>query len=474
MSAPKKKATTDASKRPKLSAVTKSLLTPKSQFNLLNGEVNLVDIMKESLAVVASRRKNEPTSLRSLRDIRSLAVPVMHFYLQYLLGVSYIKSATMLEIIGGTGTGKTTLAFKLAGEVAVAGVPTYYQETESKIMEGDQISRILSPDAEIAGKIYNRAICVDEAHSLGESTQKLENWVYDLRGKGPGKKDKRIPDSTPCFLVIDSWSKLMSENEACGYQDYSDLMSDENKKKRKEVGEGSNQGHAKHAHGWCRRLPYFLHDNNALLLIVSHKNDRVDMSGGHGPKMSADTAELYDITKIGGKAINQNAAIQLVLKAGGQAKNGSGDQTGTMIKMRVHKNSYGPKGRVIEYELRDHYTEGSQESPVRLDEGMAKWFADAKILDTTVERKRYTCEALDVYNGDGIELSAAFHARPDLMKAVALQLNIRGYTDPVEIIEEQVEVQLEDEKKTNRRSKKAVALNEVQEEEVLIDPGITA
>ena len=65
---------------------------------------------------------------------------------------------------------------------------------------------------------------------------------------------------------------------------------------------------------------------------------------------------------------------------------------------------------------------------------MAKWFTDEHILGTTAASKRFTCEKLGVIGGDATDLSKALHANPQIMAALAKDLCIKGYDDPVEEI----------------------------------------
>lgn len=427
MAAPKKKTV----RKPAASSV----------FNLLEGPENVVEAARTGLEALSARRKNEPTAFRSLTDIRRNSIPLRHFYLQYLFGMAYLPSSTVIEAIGAEGIGKTTLAFYIAGEAAMGNVPVYYQETEAKLMPEEQIIRCLSRDPILAQKIFSRAIGKDSAHEIREAIGKFEDWALTLRGKTYVSKDAVVPSINPLLGIIDTVSKLMAPGEAAGYHEYGDYQSEESKKKMKEVGGGSNLEHAKLFAAWCRRLPAFLEVNNGVLWLNSHQNDKIDMGGGGASYMSADAGKLYNKTKIGGKAFNQNAAIQLILAPSTLAKNGSGEITGRMVKVRVDKNSFGPDNRVIEYELRNRYTEDSDthlECPIRLDEGMAKWFADERILGTTVERKRYTCETLSVINGDGVDLAKALHANPETMQRLAKDLKIRGYEDPITEIEKEI------------------------------------
>ena len=407
---------------------------PSSVFNLLGGD-NVIQASAESLHALRSRRKNDPTNFRTLGEIKRNGIPIEHFYLQYFLGLSYIPSRCAIEIIGAEGIGKTTFVHNLIGMAARANVPSCYEETEGKPMMDEQVKRCLSTNRALADKIFERVGFTD-VREIRQATKFIDEWVFDMRGRALNNKECRIPHENPLLVAVDTWSKLMSPGQAAGYFEHGDFMKADQVKNLKEVGEGSNLEHAKHAAWWCRRLPYLLHDHNVLLVLVSHQNAKIDMGGGTS-YMSADTGKLYNKTKIGGNAFNQNCAIQIILAPGAMAKNGSNEVTGRIIRARVDKNSFGPDNRQIEYELRTRYTQDTaefQESPLQLDEAMAKWFTDEHVLGTTAASKRFTCEKLGVIGGDATDLSKALHARPEVMAALAKDLCIKGYDDPVEEI----------------------------------------
>lgn len=405
---------------------------PNSVFNLLVGD-SILDATAESLHALRARRKNDPTTVRSLHQIKRNGIPIEHFYLQFLLGMAYLPSRCVIELIGSEGIGKTTFLFHLLGMAGRANVPSLYQESEGKPMMEDQIRRCLSSNAELAEQLFSRAVSFADVREIRQSAKLMDEWVFDLRGRGTNNKEARLPDENPVAVAIDTWSKLMSPGQAAGYMDHGDFMKADQMKNLKEVGEGSNLEHSKHAAWWCRRLPYLLHDHNVVLFLNSHQNAKIEMGGTS--YMSGESGRMYNKTKIGGKAFDQNAALQIIMGAGGQAKNGSGQVTGKMIRMRVDKNSFGPDGRQIEYELRNVYTQDSDtflEPAVQFDEAMAKWFADTRMLNTVAEKKRYTCEALSVIGGSAEDLSKALHANLPTMTRLAKDLAIRGYNEIIE------------------------------------------
>jgi hypothetical protein len=246
-----------------------------------------------------------------------------------------------------------------------------------------------------------------------------------------------VPKSTPLVMAVDSWSKLMNASEAAGYYDYGDNLEAKAKKKQKGTNEGSNFVHSKWAHAWCRKLPSFLAVNNVILIIISHQNDSVDMGGGGSSFMSAESGALWNKKKIGGRAFNQNAALQLILARAGVAKDGTGNKIGTLIKMRVDKNSFGPTNRVMEYTLRnDRFadTEASLDPSLVFHEGLAKWFADERLLGTTASRKRYSCDPLGLVNATSEDFEYALQACPETLNEVGRSLQIYGYENVVDDI----------------------------------------
>jgi RecA/RadA recombinase len=413
--------------------------------DVMDPSFDFVGQMKEALALVEARTKNKSTHFVSYSEIQSSMVPFGHFLMQWLFGSYGIPSASVVDIIGAEHLGKSTNLMTWMGWAQLSGCPILVQLSESKPLTPDRVRRCMSTDPEKAEMMLEN-ISVEKIHSLDHSVEAMEKFVKLCREGAPHVGvDPLFPDKTkPIVIGVDSWSKFMSKGEAVGVYNYGDNLSEANKKKAKAIGEASNLGHSQHAAAWCRRLPYWLSENNVIVIMVHHQNDKIDMSGaGLASYMSADASALYNKTKIGGRALNQNAAMQVILARKGLVKDGSNNPIGTCIKMRADKNSYGPANRVIEYNLINEMnkdTENYLQSALDLDEGLCNLFVDKKILGTTVKSKRYSSKALGIEGATASEFSAMFHADKLLMAEVGKQLNITGYSDVVDQIKEEMEL----------------------------------
>lgn len=403
--------------------MTKTNRSPKSKvFDLLSDGNEFVAQTKESLMGMRARKKI-PTTLMSMSDIRRSFVPIPNFYVQGTFNTYGLQPGTVFEIIGPEGIGKTTLAFTIGGWAMSSGYPFYYLHTEGKLMDANRISRCLHTDKATAQRMLN-VMSIDEAYEIRHAVTNIEQWVDAVRNVN----DITVPMDIPLVVVIDTWSKLMSPGEAMGVYDI--IGEFDNKSKVKDLGTASNLEHSKITHYWCRRLPYWLKQNNVLLIVVSHQNQKVDMGFGGGSFMSADVAAGFNKTKIGGNALNQNTATQVILRRMGMAKNGSGDNIGTKVQMRVVKNSFGAEHNLCNYEVRTRPasdTDTYQEPALDFNEGMANWFAENKYLGTTVSRKRYSTTELGVTSVTAAEFCETFHAREDLKEKLGSQLGLIGY-----------------------------------------------
>ena len=429
-----------------------SLATPRAySFDILASENDdFVERTRESLETIRSKRTNRTAGFCAVSEIRQAMLPIRDFFMQHALGMYGFPQNALIDIIGPEGVGKSSLAFLLLGWALQSGCPCYYQETEGKQLPPDRILRMLSQDPKMAVRMLSR-IGRDQVHSLPLSVEYFEDWVDSMRGRGSkqGRESMNVPMDTPIIAVVDSWSKLMNSGEAAGFYDAGDHMSEEAKKKYKAVGEGSNLGHAKFAQDWCRRLPYYLVENNVILIIIEHQNEKVSMSQSPAgqkaaptfTQMSAETSAIFNKTKRGGRAFNQNSAIQLILARKSLAKFPDGKASGIIVRMRVDKNSFGPGGRVIEYEMRNehrHDTDTYLEPAIQFHDSMAKWFADDKLCGTTVYQKRYTSDEIGVTSVAASEFCAAFHANTALVNRLGQQLKMEGYVDIVDRVLQQI------------------------------------
>jgi RecA/RadA recombinase len=413
---------------------------PKYGFDILDGdeEDDVNNSIEKVLTSVIGRRKNQTVGFSSLADVREDMLPLNNFYLQWALGMYGIPTGSMVDIIGAEGIGKTTLAFQIMGWAMDAGCPAFYIECENKQLPARRILRALHTDKVRADKMLKR-LRRSQVNSLEHLEQEITDYVNAARGNTTLKDAKHIPLRVPIVIVVDPWSKLLSADEAVGFYGYGDNLSDANKAKLKAAGEASNMGHSKWAHAFCRRMPYFLRKNNVILIQIHHQNDDVDMGAKKGgPALPQIWKDLNNAKKIGGRAFNQNAAIQLILARGSEEKNSAKTAViGKNVLMKVHKNSYGTDKRQIGWTIRtDEFddTDTHYEAAISFDEQMANWMAANKYYGTSLSAKRFTCEALGVYSGRSGELCKAFNANIDLKSKLGSVLGIEGYIDTVEEI----------------------------------------
>ena len=411
-------------------------------FHFLDSEEDYGDKFKIALDGAVSSRKNQSVSFKKMSEIQEgFAFPFRHFLLQYAVGQYGIPSQKIIDIIGAEGIGKSTLVMDMLGSAMDVGCPALYIECESKQIPAPRVMRALHPSITRAYKMLNR-LRVEPVNSLDHMWQAMKDFVYIARGTKGTKDTPRVPMHVPIVIAVDPWSKLLNPDEAAGFYNYGDNMSDAKKKKFKEISEGSNLGHSKWAHKWCRLLPAFLKQYNVVLIIVHHQNDKIDM-GGSGPSfMTPETSALYNKTRIGGKALHQNTALTLILSRKGLAKNGSGDITGNMISCRVAKNSLGHDNIKFYYELRTGFyndTLTHMDSAINFNIGFATMCAEQKWMSTSVKGSKFSSPVLGVTEVSADEFCEAFDASQEVKFNLGKQLGINGYIDVVDNIKSMIE-----------------------------------
>jgi len=411
-------------------------------FHFLDSEEDYGDKFKIALDGAVSSRKNQSVSFKKMSEIQEgFAFPFRHFLLQYAVGQYGIPSQKIIDIIGAEGIGKSTLVMDMLGSAMDVGCPALYIECESKQIPAPRVMRALHPSISRAYKMLNR-LRVEPVNSLDHMWQAMKDFVYIARGTKGTKDTPRVPMHVPIVIAVDPWSKLLNPDEAAGFYNYGDNMSDAKKKKFKEINEGSNLGHAKWAHKWCRLLPAFLKQYNVVLIIVHHQNDKIDM-GGSGPSfMTPEASALYNKTRIGGKALHQNTALTLILSRRGLAKNGSGDITGNLISCRVAKNSLGHDNIKFYYELRTGFyndTLTHMDPAINFNIGFATMCAEQKWMSTSVKGSKFSSPVLGVTEVSADEFCEAFNANQEVKFNLGKQLGINGYVDVVDNIKSTIE-----------------------------------
>lgn len=418
-------------RKKKETSKTKSVAT-RGAFNLF--ESDIVSETQEMLAAMTAKKKNRPVTIKSMADVKSYLLPLDNLALQAVLGIRGLRGKTVCEIIGAEGIGKTTLLLTIIGALMEANQsPALLVNTEgeNKLPNLARIKRSLHTNPVMAEKILN-VLEIDTGRELVETTEYIENFLVATRKY----LDDRGATETPIILGIDTLSKLMSPDEAAGFLDDDSEESSTTtakKKQRKELGGGSNFQFPKLLHFWCRRLPTLLEKYNAILLVISHQNAKIDMSG-FGSPMSADVSAGYNKTKRGGSGLNQNAAIQCTLKRTGFAKGTGGEVIGHKVQLRVVKSSVGADNQTMDYVLKTRGftedTEDYQEPSLDFSEGYANMLVANGLLGTKVSRKRYSSKVLGVDNLTSQDFMKALHERPDLVAQIGYELGIEGYLKP--------------------------------------------
>lgn len=408
-------------------------------FHFLENDEDYGDKFRTAMEGVTSARKNQSTGFQKMSDIQEgFAFPLKHFLLQQAVGQYGIPQKKIIDIIGAEGIGKSTLTMQMLGWAMDVGCPALYIECESKLISPARTMRCLHPDFARSYKMLSR-LRIESVNSLDHMWQVMKDFVYIARGTRGNKDTPRVPMHVPLVIAVDPWSKLLNPDEACGFYNYGDNLSDANKKKLKDINEGSNLGHAKWAHKWCRLLPAFLKQYNVSLIIVHHQNAKIDMSGGKGAAsyMTAEASALYNKTRIGGNAINQNTALTLIISRKGLSKNSAGDTVGNLISARVAKNSIGPDNGKFFYELKTGFfndTMTSLDPAINFNIGFATMCAEQKWLSTSVKGAKFSSPVLGVNEVSAEEFYTAFELHPDAKINLGRTLGINGYVDVVDNI----------------------------------------
>ena len=425
-------------------------------FNILAQGASIVDATRESLGRSASDvlmvgTPNKPKNI----------LPLSSFAFQNILKARGLVTGTIMDIMGADGIGKTSLAYYLMGQAMAANGVCLYIETEGKPLDRSRAERCLHPNRKIAAQMYD-SIYQEPARELREAANKIEEWIIQMRS--PGTK---VPPSSPLIIFLDTFSKLMSPNEAAGFAAYATasdvdkaaakekakakkakskgktVETTEKKEKAdesKELGAGSNFGHAKLSQEWSRRLPYFLSRYNAILVLVRHQNDKIEMCGGGGGMMlTAEQKDAFNRTSIGGRAWLQSAAYGFILSRMDFVKSQiDGDMTKTALNIKVSlaKNGWGPlaegKYRLTLVPRQD--TEDWFEPAINFDPWLPELLSKKKLMKVTV--KNATTVISTEFNPGGrseeIPLDRfcdLFYSDPARVEALGRQLGFAHFDD---------------------------------------------
>lgn len=357
-------------------------------------------------------------------------IPVQSLPMQYALRVPGIPKQSMVEIIGPEKVGKSTLIWWLLGQLMRNNCVPLYIETEKKPLLPDRIKRALHTNPAIADAMF-RNIPMHYAHSVGEAVDILHTWLQSMRSPEMIEATGITPDVT-LVVAFDTWTKLMSRDEAASIGPYETTKQSASADVTKslELGGGSNFTFSKDCHRLTRTLASLFDTYNFIMLVGSHQNDKISMTGGGFGMAGEEVSAMYNKTRQGGKAFNQTAAMQFIMQSAGQIKNSDNVPTGHVVKVRVDKNTYGPDNGKFEFAIHKipNDTVDELDPAVHFFDSTAKMFADMKLLGTTAAKKRYTCADLGADGATAEEFTRLLHANEDVWNRVCGNLGIHGYS----------------------------------------------
>lgn len=404
----------------------KSTTHPKDQADV----PSMSDIFEEALMALRAKdsKKKDGSGFdmgrfMSLDDIpEDTPLPLRAFTMQYAFGRTALKPGTVIEMIGPEHVGKTTLLMTLFGDFMTAcpNIPALYVCTEgrNKLLDSQRIKTCLHEDPAIANKFYKQIIMM-EGTALIDTLEGVNEWIKVQREL---MTKNGIPETTPILVGIDTLSKLMPKTEA-SKQGYG----------KDKGNEGSNLEFSNYMQKWSRAAVDVTEKCNALIILVSHQNEKIEMVPMGRPMVSASDNK----TKIGGRAVNQTAVTQFTLvRVGSKTNAATKEVLSHYIKLKVVKNSKGADSRFIVYELRIadlKHEPGKYERAINFDFGIAELFALKKILATRgITSEKFTCKALDLSEASRQVFADKFLSNPDMVNSIGTELGIYGY-DPKEI-----------------------------------------
>lgn len=404
----------------------KNSKSAEAPFSILARGPKMVSAVRESLSKV------EATARRmhfSLGPDERLMIPTPEFLLQTAIRSRGFFSGTLLDILGGDGLGKTTLGWTIIGWFLRHNCPALHIETENKAMLPGRVQQALHTNRALAAQMY-AAVQREQAFTVRDAVVKVNEWLMTIRNPKSGP-DIYVPLNYPAIVVVDTFSKLLAPTQAGNVSYYAGEGKAENKR---DLGEGSNQEHAKLAHAWCRELPTLLRCHNAVLVMLRHQNEDVDMSGGGGGSfISPEVKATFNRKSIGGQAFSQNAALQFILtRKNFDVRQISGERVkvGMNVKLTVSKNSFGPPGDCV-YTVTlvpQGDTAEIQTPAISWANQLPEVISDEKLLPITIRNARsLVCREFGLDELTPEQFHALLHSKPELINNLAQRMQLTGY-----------------------------------------------
>lgn len=349
----------------------------------------------------------DSTEFCSMAEINTEVLPLPWPAMQYLIGRIGIPLRTYTQIIGPECVAKSSLAQTLAYYFIKNNIPTGYFLSEPKELQADWGPRLTGKDPELGVKCLKRVPRIVATDYFDMDT-KIRDWVKTVR------KDQShpVPLHIPVVVIIDSLSHMRTPVER-------EAQMNGKKAKEGEVNWGVVEKGSEDVNGrigsaasfmasWCRTFSEVMKELNVTVIAISGQSVKIPM--GMGPAAMAGCTDANNGESIGGRAIKKAAGIRINMTQGSKLTKGSGEAGityGAKIKMRLLKNSYGPKGNKITFDLRDKMFD---DKTVTDPDGCEKVVE----YEQAIDMDGAFCDALCIEKACGCTCTGGLYTAPDL------------------------------------------------------------
>jgi len=427
-------------KEPKKAARSKGkkVLAESRDFSVLSkaGGEQVREVQTRLAAMVSHEKK--PMRFLPLSQMHQSLIPIDHFYVQLLLKSKGIPMGSYVNIIGRESAGKSTFGYYILGcAMRHRNARVLALHWDQKPFYPDRAMRAFSSNPEHAQLMMDNTT-VGMVSSFEQMQDYMSAFVKEHRVVS------KLPLEIPIVIMMDNWSKLLTDGEAKGRVDFGKARVDPKAPvKIKEVGSGTNLGHSKFASDWSRHLGAWQRSQNVSIITINDQTEKINMQkvmpGRPNPEaMQSDlTKSLRNKTHRGGRSLHQHANLELIMDVGSSDVKGDGGAVrGKTIWFRNAKSDFSADGYVVSMELRRDHTQfdrpGYLDPAWHMDEGLATYLLENKYYGLTLNRKRFTSLELEVMNGTALDVSCAFHKDPIKLMTLGRELQMRGYGDSIE------------------------------------------
>lgn len=374
--------------------------------------------------LASMREKNPRPALYTTADrLNVRKLPIDHPWQHWLLDNMGWSQNGVQQLIGDTGTGKTTKVLSDVGHIMInCNAPVLYLACEGldKCMEATRMMRCLHFDPEKAHKML-QVIHIEQCMSLVQLMPKLRNWATTWRTKN------NLPPQIPLVGIVDPYSRLMTEVEAAGSVEWDKIAKEE----AFELGSGNNFGHAKYSAQFSRVLQGFCSLYNVCLFVVHHRTDKVDFNAGRSATYIPEWQKrLNYLSKIGGSGLDGLASTTQVLVSTEKVRDPVLKiLTGKKVRIRVMKQSHGADERTGWYELRTvHNDEGGRlDRILRYGAPFCELLNEKGLFGVTLsENGTASCKLLGLRYVDPDVLGAAIASNKGMMDEYYKALSVSG------------------------------------------------